>query len=260
VWLSVDPLAFKYPNESPYSYVGNRPTNTIDPWGMDKVEDPNGNTGEAGDYKQSADKKYLYGDGLKTKVWDANSEGNGNQAGLQKGAYVDYAGDDIDFNNYSKNSPDGVKICPNKSIGQYAVNDKPGVSFTNTYVSRVTMSLETITSIDGNHQMRAIDIVGSYQALGVDDLNVSMNIKVYLNGEFYAQGPINSSTSYFLNQKYIDDFNYIGSAYIRVPLFGEISVKYEVNFEINTGHGWVVPTIPGSFGTIPISNSGNISW
>ena len=104
VWLSVDPLAFKYPHESPYSYVGNRPINTIDPWGMDKIEDPNGNSGEAGDYKQTGDKKYLYGDGLKTKVWDPNYDGGGNRAGGpdQKGGYVDYEGDAINFGNYGK--------------------------------------------------------------------------------------------------------------------------------------------------------------
>jgi RHS repeat-associated protein len=107
VWLSVDPLAFKYPHESPYSYVGNRPINTIDPWGMDKVEDPNGNTGEAGDYKQTADKKYLYGDGLKTKVWDPNYDGGGNRAGGpdQKGGYVNYDGDAINFGSCGKDSP-----------------------------------------------------------------------------------------------------------------------------------------------------------
>jgi len=70
VWLSVDPLDFKYPSQSPYSYVGNRPVNTIDPWGMDEVKDPNGKSNNAGDgYKATNDGKYLYGDGLKTKVW-----------------------------------------------------------------------------------------------------------------------------------------------------------------------------------------------
>ena len=34
VWLSVDPMAFRYPYQSPYNYVGNRPINVIDPNGM----------------------------------------------------------------------------------------------------------------------------------------------------------------------------------------------------------------------------------
>ena len=38
VWLSVDPLAVKYPSQSPYSYVGNRPINVIDPNGEDEWE------------------------------------------------------------------------------------------------------------------------------------------------------------------------------------------------------------------------------
>ncbi len=34
VWLSVDPMSDKYPNQSAYSYVGGRPINVIDPNGM----------------------------------------------------------------------------------------------------------------------------------------------------------------------------------------------------------------------------------
>ncbi len=37
LWLSVDPLAEKYPNLSPYSYVANNPINAIDPDGRDIV-------------------------------------------------------------------------------------------------------------------------------------------------------------------------------------------------------------------------------
>ncbi|MFW6222944.1 MAG: RHS repeat-associated core domain-containing protein, partial [Bacteroidota bacterium] len=107
VWLSVDPMAFKYPDQSPYSYVGNRPINTIDPWGMDEYKDPNGNTGNSGDgYKQTKDKKYLYGDGLKTKVWDPDytveDGGSGQADPYSKGGYVDYEGDPIDFDTYGK--------------------------------------------------------------------------------------------------------------------------------------------------------------
>ena len=36
-WLSVDPLADKYPNISPYAYCGWNPVNAIDPNGMDSI-------------------------------------------------------------------------------------------------------------------------------------------------------------------------------------------------------------------------------
>ena len=36
MWLSVDPLSDKYPDQSPYSYVGNRPIMVIDPNGMNE--------------------------------------------------------------------------------------------------------------------------------------------------------------------------------------------------------------------------------
>ena len=35
LWLNVDPLAEKYPNISPYTYVANNPINLIDPTGME---------------------------------------------------------------------------------------------------------------------------------------------------------------------------------------------------------------------------------
>ena len=33
-WLSVDPLAHKYPTLTPYAYVANNPVNMVDPDGM----------------------------------------------------------------------------------------------------------------------------------------------------------------------------------------------------------------------------------
>jgi len=40
LWLSVDPLAEKYPNLSPYSYVANNPIMLMDPTGMEGVPGP----------------------------------------------------------------------------------------------------------------------------------------------------------------------------------------------------------------------------
>ena len=119
VWLSVDPMAFKYPDQSPYSYVGNRPINTIDPWGLDEYKDPNGNTGNSGEgYKQTKDKKYLYGDGVQTKVWDPDytveDVGGGQADPYSKGGYVDYEGDPVDFESYGDNG----------SIDNKGFNDK----------------------------------------------------------------------------------------------------------------------------------------
>jgi len=37
IWLSVDPLASKYPHESPYAYCGNNPVMMIDPDGQEKL-------------------------------------------------------------------------------------------------------------------------------------------------------------------------------------------------------------------------------
>jgi hypothetical protein len=42
VWISVDPLAEKYPNESPYIYCGNSPVVFIDPDGEDRIYSASG--------------------------------------------------------------------------------------------------------------------------------------------------------------------------------------------------------------------------
>jgi len=42
MWLSVDPLAEKYPNESPYIYTGNNPVNFVDPDGRCYTRASNG--------------------------------------------------------------------------------------------------------------------------------------------------------------------------------------------------------------------------
>jgi len=55
LWLSVDPLAEKYPTLSPYTYVANNPINTIDPDGR-KIIFINGKLG--GGYKGKGGKDY----------------------------------------------------------------------------------------------------------------------------------------------------------------------------------------------------------
>ena len=62
VWLSVDPLADKYPNESPYCYAGWNPVMITDPNGMWKGEvDKNGKTtyvAEKGDMRETFREQY----------------------------------------------------------------------------------------------------------------------------------------------------------------------------------------------------------
>ena len=88
MWLSVDPMADKYPNISPYAYCAWNPIMAIDPSGMDSVHTPNGmvNVGEG--YKATPDGHYLYGDGLQPKRWNPDLEvgsvvGNGLRGGYE---------------------------------------------------------------------------------------------------------------------------------------------------------------------------------
>ena len=66
MWLSVDPLADKYPGTSPYAYCAWSPIIAKDPNGMDSVRTPNGMANAGTGYKTTPDGQYLYGEGLKT--------------------------------------------------------------------------------------------------------------------------------------------------------------------------------------------------
>ncbi len=71
MWLSVDPMADKYPNISPYNYCMWNPIKVIDPNGKDTIKTPTGISISVGDgYQATPDGKYLFGDGLMTKEWD----------------------------------------------------------------------------------------------------------------------------------------------------------------------------------------------
>ena len=71
MWLSVDPMADKYPNISPYNYCMWNPIKVIDPNGKDTIKTPTGISISVGDgYQATPDGKYLFGDGLVTKEWD----------------------------------------------------------------------------------------------------------------------------------------------------------------------------------------------
>ena len=77
IFLSVDPMADKYPNISPYAYCAWRPVNVKDPNGMDSINTPNGVASAGKGYRTTPDGMYLYGEGLQTKKWNPYLETGG---------------------------------------------------------------------------------------------------------------------------------------------------------------------------------------
>ena len=77
MWLSVDPMADKYPGISPYAYCAWNPVIATDPFGMDSVHTPNGMVNVGDGYKATEDGMYLYGYGLQTKKWNPYLEMGG---------------------------------------------------------------------------------------------------------------------------------------------------------------------------------------
>ncbi len=91
MWLSVDPMADKYPNISPYAYCAWSPIITKDPNGMDSVRTPNGIANAGTGYKATPDGQYLYGEGLQTKRWNPDLEIGGVVGDGLRGGYEDCA-------------------------------------------------------------------------------------------------------------------------------------------------------------------------
>jgi RHS repeat-associated protein len=78
IWLSVDPLADKYPSMSAYMYVGGHPTIIVDPNGMDWFKGENGDvkyfegaTGDFSDVKTKQEWTHLSADKNDKVVLDA---------------------------------------------------------------------------------------------------------------------------------------------------------------------------------------------
>jgi len=75
VWLSVDPLARKYPELSPYTYVANNPINLVDPDGRDIWRVKNGRLTL---YKKTGDNYNVFQNAKGTEVFRTNQQVNWN--------------------------------------------------------------------------------------------------------------------------------------------------------------------------------------
>ena len=74
-WLSVDPLARKYPELSPYTYVANNPINLVDPDGRDIWRVKNGRLTL---YKKTGDNYNVFQNAKGTEVFRTNQQVNWN--------------------------------------------------------------------------------------------------------------------------------------------------------------------------------------
>lgn len=107
IWLSVDPLAEKFPNWSPYVYTYNNPLNYIDPTGMGP-DDPETHVIQKGETLTSISKKYgVTVDDL------AKLNGIENKDKIKAGETLK-VNPEVDF----KDNPHGGYQNPNNSVGE----------------------------------------------------------------------------------------------------------------------------------------------
>jgi hypothetical protein len=107
VWLSVDPLADKYPSQSPYSYVGNRSINVIDPNGMWE-KDADGNwVAQKGDSPGSLAKDAGISQSKAEEVMRNYNKENGNKRSSDIMVYKD---DKVSISGNEISSSDGSSL------------------------------------------------------------------------------------------------------------------------------------------------------
>jgi RHS repeat-associated protein len=109
-WLSVDPMADKYPNISPYVYCAWNPVKAIDPSGMDSVHTPNGMANVGIGYRATEDGLYLYGSGLQPKKWNPDLEFGGVVGSNLQGGYEDCDKSELPIKNNVAASPIAIPI------------------------------------------------------------------------------------------------------------------------------------------------------
>ncbi len=87
IWLSVDPMSDKYPNESPYIYCGNNPVILMDPNGREKIDaygrrnrDNTHNKDACARYKDNSPVIHLWAHGNSSMINTYNPENNNRQS------------------------------------------------------------------------------------------------------------------------------------------------------------------------------------
>lgn len=99
IWLSVDPLAHKYPEWSPYTFTGDNPINLIDPdglWVPGLDDDGNATyTAEKGDNYETLKEHYNLTDKEASKMLDPNSNVVAGETSISGAQAKEATGDEI---------------------------------------------------------------------------------------------------------------------------------------------------------------------
>ena len=188
-WLSVDPMADKYPSISPYAYCAWNPVKLVDPIGMDTIVSINIDNGEVG--MQGFDKHIkgsvvcFFSDNGNTKVDEYVCSGNISYKKSPNNTVVEF-----------DNSDDAEGVY-NKLSGKENINTASSVEW-NFYKNKKKYTSILVTS----HKIDEVDVT-SFQNVGSTTI------------EFRHYHPYNTSIIYCIPSK--NDFEY--SKKLGVPCF-----------------------------------------
>ena len=134
MWLSVDPMADKYPSISPYAYCVWNPVKLIDPDGRD-VYRLDTETGSLTLHKKTKDKTDIIEAGsIKGIGWNKGFVANGNTVTIAKGVLNGKKGEDLSVSGFStrgNNQEDGLKAV--QFISFQCNKELSGVGFTSAF-------------------------------------------------------------------------------------------------------------------------------
>ena len=188
-WLSVDPMADKYPSVSPYAYCMWNPLITIDPSGMDTIVTINIDNGEVGmqcydEYVGNREVRFISNDG--------NTIGQDHKCTGNVSYYNTVHNTVVEFDN-----ADDAEIVYNKLSGKENGNVPSSVEW----------------SYYKNIKKYTSKLVTSHK---IDEVDVSNFLKIsYMTIEYRHYHPYNTNILYYLPSE--KDFKY--SEAIGIPCF-----------------------------------------
>lgn len=224
VWLSVDPLANEFPHLTPYNFVEGNPI---------MLNDPDGRSADCPTCPDSPEYDFFRED---SRMWEYDSE----TGGARRVQTTEFQSTSSGTNQYTISNPD----LRDANVGQYAANDKPGVSGNVPFTTYITPSINgNVVTISGR--------VDYFNSMG-DPVSFASAAYLYgSDGELIESKALGTQLDYSNGQQYFLPQGWTGSATFKLMDANDIraqnySVQVKTSGTVSTSAGNAVLTVPGT--------------